>query len=64
MGIEDGGLVDALIEDVSDEEDSLCPACNDMLWLRVVAVYPRGTCWVLYCGACGRMLQERWNMLP
>jgi len=64
MSIEDGGVNDAVIEDASDEEDELCPICHDLAWERVVAIYPRGTCWVLFCGSCGKPFQKKWTMLP
>jgi hypothetical protein len=64
MSIESDGLNEVLIEDCSDEEDELCPCCNDLNWLRLVAAYPRGACWVIYCGSCGKSFQERWNIIP
>ena len=64
MSIEDGGLVDAIIECCNDEEEELCPSCNDMDWLRLIAGYQKGACWVIYCGTCGKTFEERWNIIP
>lgn len=64
MGIEDGGLTNALIEEAEDDLDwEECPCCGDIAWLRVVAAYARGTCWVVFCGGCGKPVMEKWNLL-
>ena len=66
MGIEDGGLVEAIVEDASDvtEDEGPCPCCHELHWLRVIAAYARGACWVIYCGNCGKPIEERWSILP
>jgi hypothetical protein len=62
MSIEDGGPQDFLLE--AADEDEVCPICDADNWLRAVAIYKRGACWIIYCGDCGRTIEERWNILP
>ena len=63
MSIEDGGPKDYIIEEVEGEVED-CPCCETNNWLRAIAAYERGTCWVIYCADCGRTAEERWNILP
>lgn len=65
MGVEDGGLTNALVESaVDDMDDEDCPCCESSNWLRAVAAYTSGSCWVIYCGGCGKTVQRRWNIVP
>jgi len=65
MGIEDGGLNEVHVESVEDDSEwEECPCCETSNWLRAIAAYPRGACWVVYCGDCGKTIQERWNIVP
>ena len=65
MGIEDGGLTEVVIEGADEDVDhEYCPGCEVTNWLRAISVYGRGTCWVVFCGGCGRTVEERWNILP
>ena len=66
MGIEDGGLVEAIVEGAEDEVEDMgaCPCCHELAWVRLIAAYARGSCWVLYCGNCGKPTHEQWNILP
>lgn len=65
MGIEDGGVTEAIIEPADDDADwERCPCCGDVGWMRLIAAYSRGSCWVIYCGSCGKPIEKRWNMLP
>jgi hypothetical protein len=63
MGIEDGGLVEVHVEQ-ADDEDEACPCCEADDWVRAIAVYPKGACWVIYCGGCGKVIQQKWNIIP
>lgn len=63
MTIEEGGPLDYVLEDCSDEEDEWCPVCEEVVWLRLIAAYQRGTCWVLFCAGCGRTFKEKWTLL-
>jgi hypothetical protein len=56
-----GKAVDMIIEDASSDEDELCPSCEDMDWLRLIADYKNGVCYVIYCGKCGKSIEKRWN---
>ncbi len=58
----DGASMDIILEDAEEEEE--CPICEGDRWLRAIAVYERGSCWVIYCADCGRSIEERWNTLP
>jgi hypothetical protein len=62
MSIEDGGPNEVIIE-AAEDEDEICPVCEDENWLRVIAAYTKGSVWVIYCGTCGRTTEERWNLL-
>lgn len=65
MSIEEGGLTDLFIEDANEAADfENCPCCERSNWLRAIAAYTRGACWVIYCGDCGRAFEERWNIAP
>ena len=64
MGIESGGPRDIIVEDASDENDEVCPCCNDMDWLRAIVAYKKGACYVIFCGGCGKPVEERWTILP
>lgn len=66
MGIEESGLSDALVESAEEDNDwenCPCPGCKEAIWLRLVAVYGTGTCWVVYCGGCGKTIQKQWNFI-
>ena len=63
MGVEDSGLTEVLVEPAEDEDEA-CPCCEADNWLRAIAAYNRGACWVIYCGDCGRPVQHRWNIIP
>jgi hypothetical protein len=56
-----GPPLDLILEDASAEEDELCPSCNDMLWLRLIADYKNGICYVIYCASCGKPVETKWN---
>jgi hypothetical protein len=56
-----GKPIDLIIEDASTDEDELCPSCEDMDWLRLIADYKNGVCYVIYCGECGKPAEKRWN---
>jgi hypothetical protein len=60
----EGKPVDLMLEDASSDEDELCPACNDMKWLRLIADYKNGVCYVIYCEACGKPVEKKWNSKP
>lgn len=62
MSIEDGGPLKLYIEPASEADDELCAECDDLCWERLVAYYLNGSCWVLYCGACGVILQKKWKL--
>jgi len=64
MGIEDGGLREVIVEDATDEEEECCPCCGGERWVRAIAAYNSGACWVLYCADCGKPLQKKWTILP
>jgi hypothetical protein len=64
MSIEDGSPHDLILEDASADEEELCPACESMRWLRLIAAYTRGACYVVYCGDCGKPSDARWTILP
>jgi hypothetical protein len=65
MEIEEGGPTEALIEPANSEAEwEECPCCGECNWLRVVAAYATGACWVIYCGGCGKKLDGKWNRLP
>lgn len=65
MSIEESGFKEAIVEEGDEEADwEECPCCGDTDWVRAIAVYERGTCWVLFCGGCGKPIQEKWNILP
>ena len=66
MGIEDGGLDEVIVEGAEDEADDMgaCPRCHELAWIRMIAVYARGSCWVICCGNCGDIIEKRWNVLP
>ena len=66
MGIEDGGPEEVIVESAADvtEDEGDCPCCHEVNWLRAIVRYARGACWVIYCGECGKTIEERWNILP
>lgn len=65
MGIEDGGPTEVHLEPADDEADwEECPCCGEDRWLRAIAAYQRGTCWVIFCAGCGKPIQEKWGILP
>jgi hypothetical protein len=65
MGIEDDDLAEVIIESAEDETDwEECPCCEAAEWLRAIAAYPKGACWVIYCGGCGKTVQKRWTIAP
>lgn len=65
MGIEESGLFDIIVEDASEEEAfEECPCCGAEHWLRAIACYIKGACWVIYCAGCGKPVQKRWNIIP
>jgi hypothetical protein len=59
-----GKAIEVLIEDASDDEDECCPSCEDLHWMRIVARYKSGVAYMIYCGACGKPLEENWNPNP
>ena len=63
MSIEDGGPKDLILED-AEAETEVCPVCESENWLRAIAGYTNGACWVIFCADCGRTIEERWNILP
>ena len=63
MSIEDATPRDVIVE-AADTETEQCPACESENWLRAIAGYDKGACWVIFCADCGKTLDERWNMLP
>jgi len=64
MSIEDGGLAEAIVESADEEDWEDCPCCGYSDWLRAIATYPGGACFVVYCGECGKPVQKRWNIAP
>jgi len=63
--IEGDGLREILIEAADDDMDwERCPCCEHLEWLRIIAGYKRGACWVIFCAACGGIVEERWTSLP
>ena len=66
MGIEDGGPTEVIVEAADDavEELGACPCCHELNWLRAIAAYRSGACFVIYCGNCGKTVEERWNIVP
>ena len=65
MEIEYGQPHDCILEDASeDEEFEKCPCCGDNHWLRLIACYEKGACWVIYCAGCGKPVQKRWTIIP
>lgn len=68
MSAEDDQLVEAIIETVTPEEATTdwesCPCCESDDLVRMIARHPRACFWVVFCGDCGKFLQERWNLLP
>jgi len=65
MGIEDGGPTEVHVEPADEDADwERCPACEEVQWLRAIAAYEKGACWVIYCGGCGKPIEKRWNILP
>jgi hypothetical protein len=66
VGVEDGGIVDLILElaEESAEDEGPCPCCGEFDWLRAIASYMGGACWVVFCGGCGRPLEQRWNIIP
>ena len=69
VSVEDGGLSEALIEPAGeaagpmDNWDEWCPTCEIEAWLRLVAAYRGGAYWAVFCSGCGKVCQERWNLL-
>lgn len=64
MGIEAGTPIDFILEDASAEEDEVCGACEGATWLRLIAAYVRGGCYVIFCAGCGKPLDSRWTIVP
>ena len=64
MGIEDGGPTGIIVEDASEDDDELCPCCDDLDWLRAIATYKKGACYVIFCGSCGKTIEEKWTIAP
>jgi hypothetical protein len=64
MSVEDGGPVEVWVEPADDDWDEVCPGCEKDTWLRAIAGYRTGACWVVFCGGCGKTIQKRWNILP
>lgn len=59
-----GDPLDLHLEDASCDEDECCPGCEDLLWFRLIADYKNGVCFVIFCGACGKPAQKKWNPKP
>lgn len=59
-----GQPLEVHLEDASGDEDELCPDCEDMDWLRLIADYKNGVCYVIYCGSCGKPVEKKWNPKP
>jgi len=65
MGIENGGLVETYIgavEDIDEIDQWNCFICGGEEWVRLIAIYAKGSCWVTFCGECGTVVQKRWSI--
>ena len=65
MSVEEARPAEVIIEPIEEwESDGPCPCCEVEVWLRLVARYSRGCCWVIFCSGCGTLVQKRWTLLP
>jgi len=56
-------LPDDWIVEPAEYETDLCPACEGDTWFRIIATYDRGAFYSIFCGDCGKPIEERWTEL-
>lgn len=56
-------LPDDWIVEPAEYETEICAHCEADDWMRAIAIYARGCCYVIYCGGCGKSIEERWTEL-
>jgi len=54
---------DEVIIEEAEYETELCGACEHDEWLRLICTYDQGAYYTIYCGNCGKSVEDRWTTM-